>query len=66
VVDARKKDMSRIEIIVSVLMIVALLVIIMLYAMDKLTLNGFFDAVAGLIMFCLLLGRMSRPRKNSN
>jgi|HubBroStandDraft_2_1064218.scaffolds.fasta_scaffold534417_2 hypothetical protein len=64
--DAKKKLMSRLDDIVAILLGVGVLAIILLYAMDKLTFDGFLNAVGGLFIFGILLGKISKAPKNPN
>jgi hypothetical protein len=58
--------MSRLDATAGVLLIVGLLAVLMLYGLGQLTFNGLFNAASGVIIFCVLLGKIGRPPKNSN
>jgi len=49
------------------LLIVGLSTIFVLYSTDKLTANGFLNAICGLILTAIVLSKIiNRPQKNSN
>ena len=49
------------------LLIMGLLGIFALYSIDKLTANGFLNAICGLILTAIVLSKIiNRPKRNSN
>lgn len=58
--------MSCLDGIIVGLVGVGLLVILVLYSIDKLTTNGFLSALGGLILACIIFSKIRRPPKNSN
>ncbi len=54
------------ESIIVVLLAIAFLAILFLYAADRLTFNGLTNAMAILALFYLVVSKMRKPPKNPN
>ena len=59
--------MSLLNRIMLGLLSVGLVAIFVLYSIDKLTANGFLNAICGLILTAFVLSKIiNRPKRNSN